>query len=355
MLPIDFVTDFIFQHFERVKITKNGEHFLTRCPLCGDSKKSKSKRRFNLEYNSGKPFWNCFNCGESGNFYELYSRIKSISTDEAFEELQKRFFRYNALNIQNRLSQQQNKNKLEEENIHTFNNLLKFFIDEKDKPVSYQQKKYLDALIKFRKQRKISNEFKLYVAIDGEYKGRIIIPLFENEKMIYFQARSINKSPIKYKNPPLKKRNIILNRNRFDKNKYIVICEGILDAYSVGFQGTTILGKDIENSFIEELNSLTDKGIIIALDNDITGIKSTFNFIKSSAFTNKVKYFIYPFEKIVDINDLKTKKNIINIYDFIVENSFSKEKWYIFNKFRLMEEIHCEADNTRKRLYTDRR
>ena len=89
MIDLETVTAFMLSNFEQVKITKNGTHFLARCPLCGDSKKNPFKKRFNLDYNNGVPGWHCFNCPneDHGNFYDIYSRIKGISYDDAVDRL----------------------------------------------------------------------------------------------------------------------------------------------------------------------------------------------------------------------------------------------------------------------------
>ena len=87
MIDLDVVTEFMFAHFEQVKSTKHGTHFLARCPLCGDSKKNPFKKRFNLDYNNGVPGWKCFNCDEEGNFYLIYSIQKGMSYEDAVEQL----------------------------------------------------------------------------------------------------------------------------------------------------------------------------------------------------------------------------------------------------------------------------
>lgn len=334
MIPLDFVTEFMLQNFENVKITKNGEHFLARCPLCGDSKKSKSKRRFNLEYGNGFPYWKCFNCEQSGNFYDIYGEIKCLSSDQAKEELKSRFLKYNPNNIKTKLMSTVKHVTIDDDK-PDFSPLLKNLIDENTKVNGVQQKKFQEYLIKFRKQRNIPDSIKLFVAIDGPYKGRVIIPIFENNEIVYFQARALTEYPSeKYKNPPLKKGNIILNKNKFDRNKYIIVCEGLLDVYSIGDQGTSCLGKIVTEDFINRLFAYTDKGIILALDNDKAGIDSTLNFIKGNpSLSNKLRYFIYPDKKFKDINDL-SNSDIINIYDFVVQNSFSKEKWYTTIKLK---------------------
>jgi len=69
MLDLEIINDFAYEHFENIAVSKNGMHFHSRCPLCGDSKKSSRKKRFHLDYNEGNPIWHCFNCNRSGSFF----------------------------------------------------------------------------------------------------------------------------------------------------------------------------------------------------------------------------------------------------------------------------------------------
>jgi hypothetical protein len=139
----------------------------------------------------------------------------------------------------------------------------------------------------------------------------------------------------KYKNPYFGKGDIILNKNSFDNNKYIVITEGILDAYSVGEQGTSCLGLDLSKDYIEKISNLTNIGIIVALDYDDPGIESVEKYYNEvlREFYNKIKikYFLMPnyFKKYKDINKLKVKEKIENMYEFIIENSYSYEGYII--------------------------
>jgi hypothetical protein len=52
MLSLEFVTEFLMENVENIDILKSGTHFQGRCPLCGDSKKSKKKKRFHLQFES---------------------------------------------------------------------------------------------------------------------------------------------------------------------------------------------------------------------------------------------------------------------------------------------------------------
>jgi len=86
-IPIQVISEFIYLHCQGVKTSKNGSHFHARCPLCGDSQKSLSKKRFHLDYNNGNPGYHCFNCGRHGSFIDLYSELKGISPFKARQEI----------------------------------------------------------------------------------------------------------------------------------------------------------------------------------------------------------------------------------------------------------------------------
>jgi 5S rRNA maturation endonuclease (ribonuclease M5) len=127
----------------------------------------------------------------------------------------------------------------------------------------------------------------------------------------------------KYLNPSVKKQSIILNRNNFDPNKSIVVTEGIMDAHMVGPQGTSILGKELTQEFLDIISQYTNKDIIVVMDNDEDGLKKTHDYIEQ--FKN-VKYFIMPrkFNNIKDLNQLAVKHNInkSEMYKLVCDNGY---------------------------------
>jgi hypothetical protein len=174
----------------------------------------------------------------------------------------------------------------------------------------------------------------LFVAYKGKFIGRIIIPIIEKDKIIYFQGRAIHEEmEPKYFNPSIYKQNIILNKNNFEKNKWIIAGEGLLDGFSVKNQGTCILGKELTEEFLNELNKCTENGIILAMDNDEDGIKKLIEYIEKFP---RLKFFIMPDEYIhlKDLNDLLKYININDMYEFVVENSFSNTKAKYIIKLR---------------------
>ena len=106
----------------------------------------------------------------------------------------------------------------------------------------------------------------MYVAYKGEFRNRVIMPIYQDNKMVYFQARTLTGSEKKYKNPTAPKQHIIFQKDIWDTTKPVIITEGLLDALSVGNQGTMCLGASINKHFLDQIPNP-----IIALDNDQTG------------------------------------------------------------------------------------
>ena len=348
----------MFNHFEQVKQSKRGTHFLARCPLCGDSKKNPFKKRFNLDYNNGVPGWNCFNCDEHGNFYDIYSRMLGISYDDAVDRLKnpawKRGDKEKDKEVKERtLHDSKRPVAKEETEFENYNWLL----DHCENPPA----RYQVALEKFREERRIPKWATLYICHDGRYRNRIIIPILDNENIVYFQARRIPGTNLvpKYDNPASPKEIIIINYNFFDPDKYIVVAEGIVDAWMVSAQGTTCLGKYISKEFLDQLFKKTKKGVIIALDNDDEGRKALYKFMNENKHAQRVKYFFHPseFTGYDDINSIVRHENVRNVYDMITQNSVNFSTAYtkltISNK--LLEGKKNANNENRKRLHKRKR
>jgi DNA primase len=337
MLNIEIVREFIYEHFTQITESKNGHHFHCRCPLCGDSKKSKSKKRFHLDYNGGNSIYHCWNCGESGSFLQIYSILKGISINDAKQAL----YKYNSNDIIQVLSRKKRDKVINEIEHDNFNYILKDCISISDTTEGHIQSKYKQYLLDFIKNRCLSKKVKLYVAYKGKFQSRIIIPIYDKyDNIIYFQARRLFKEMTKkYDNPTLEKGSIILNEYKFDKNKYIIVTEGLIDALNIGDNGTSVLGKEITESFLKKILKLTEKGVIIALDNDKVGLDSMKLFMKNNKYKKVVEYFLFPknHNKYKDINSYvqehQQNTSTNETYKFVVNNSHSFTATYM--KLRL--------------------
>jgi 5S rRNA maturation endonuclease (ribonuclease M5) len=327
VISLKFVSDFVFRHFENVTVSKHNTHFLARCSLCGDSKKNKRKKRFNLDWKMGNPVFQCWNCGESGSFVYLYSLIHGITEEDAKKEI---FSKYEPASLKERLAPQKYI-KQEKTELSVYNYILDDCASESLHVESQLWNSWVLCLNKFRLERQIPQERELLYAWKGDYKGRIIIPIRdESDNIIYFQGRRVSdedEGVIKYKNPVTEKTRIILNKHKFDPEKSIIAVEGLIDAFMIGDQGTTMLGKELHDDFFNELVQLTNKHVIVAFDNDEEGRKSLRKYLETTKHP-RLRFFLMPekYKDSKDINKLKVDHNIQNVYDFIVENSFTKVK-----------------------------
>jgi hypothetical protein len=328
----------MYENFERVSVSKNGTHFLARCLLCGDSKKSKSKRRFNLDFAGGNPIYHCFNCSRSGSFLQLYSYVKGLSVEESKKEL----YKFSPDRLTQQLSRKKVEKVIKQIAYEDHNWILEDCVSD-SVPMGILDRSYLEALKKFRIDRKIDSRYKLYIAHKGDYKNRIIIPIYdENNDIIYFQARRFPGSDVipKYKNPHIEKGSILLNKPNFDKDKYIIVVEGLIDAFMIGDQGTSCLGAEMNNKFMKELIDLGK--VIVSFDNDKTGYNSLIKFMKGkeksgrkkalppNKYAKKVKYFLYPdkYAGCKDINSVVVDFDVSDVYEMIVSHSYSYSTAY---------------------------
>jgi DNA primase len=326
----DDVNNFVYEYCSNITYNNNKWH--CRCPLCGDSKKNTNKKRFHITYNNGTPIFNCFNCNEGGSFITLYMRLKGISYKDAIKEL----FKYNSEKIQRKLNRNQRIKEKQKKKVNNYNYILDKCIKDTQKGIIYNR--YNKILQDFRTNRKISKDVKLYICFDGYFKDRIIIPIYdENNDIIFFQGRAIkpNQEP-KYLMPNSEKSSIIYNKPNFDRNKSIIITEGLIDAFMIGNQGTTCLGASITDEFLDELYTLTDKEVIICFDNDDAGKKAQHKVLTTSKYRNKLKFFVYPkqFHTHKDLNEIIMTNSINNCYEFIIKNAFNAFKIQIMNKIK---------------------
>lgn len=323
------VEEFLYGNCNKVKRSGNG--YVLRCPICGDSKKNPNMRRCNVDYYSKYDEWvyTCYNGGcpePSGNIQSLYSRVLGVSWKEANDELAEK--QYNAEKIKKRLDKR--KDHVDEvDETGTLDLDLKDCYSLTSKADDRRAKRYIDALKKFHIDRMIPLKYKVVVAHSGKYQNRFIVPVYHDGIMVYFQGRSMDNDMLpKYLNPVVKKEEIVLNIDKFDFTKHIIVCEGLIDSYSVdGFQGTSCLGAGVNDEYLGRIYAKDPKAkIIIALDNPDTDESGYANYVKiveNSRYAKRLRYFLMPTTEHKDLNDLRVNMGTsFNMYDYIVENSY---------------------------------
>lgn len=316
------VEEILYQYCGQIK--SNSDGWVIRCPFCGDSKKNPNIKRCHVDYypEADNYVFFCYNggCNESGSIYKLYAHLKGITYDEAKKELDDNTYSYTKL--KNKFKKRQEE-EIKKDNILKNLDISSYgLIGINSKTYSKREERYQKILKEFVEDRCVN--IKCFISTTGKFENRIIIPLYQDGKLVYFQGRRIKSTmENKYLNPVVDKSNIIPNINNLIPDDDIIIAEGILDMYSIEYNYTCCLGAYISDDFLDQIFNISKNNVIIALDNDDAGRLQINKMIKESKYGKRLKYFFMPYVDIKDLNQLKQEREIRNIYDFIKENSYS--------------------------------
>lgn len=107
----------------------------------------------------------------------------------------------------------------------------------------------------------------------GEYFGYLIIPFYTEGKLRYWNARLVIGSGPRYNNPPkditgLGKEFLIYNSDALGLYNQVFICEGAINALTMGDNAIATMGKSISRYQVNELIKAQAKRYIILLDPD---------------------------------------------------------------------------------------
>lgn len=107
----------------------------------------------------------------------------------------------------------------------------------------------------------------------GEYFGYLIIPFYTEGSLRYWNARLVIGSGPRYNNPPkditgLGKEFLIYNSDALGLYNQVFICEGAINALTMGDNAIATMGKSISRHQINDLIKAQAKRYIILLDPD---------------------------------------------------------------------------------------
>ena len=210
---------------------KANGHYNFRCPYCGDSAKSKLKRRGWLFDHKGNVFYKCFNCDKSTTYKQF---LKDFFPEEYGRYLADRAF-LDPTTLKSTYQAPVNTNFITREE---FMNLSGVFSTESGNKAA----EYLD-------KRKITNrdnffytpnygrllkqlQLKTYVHEFECNEERLLIPHFNRScHLSFLQMRVLNNSKIRYRTyKVIEDEYKLWNLDQVNLNKLIYITEGALDA-----------------------------------------------------------------------------------------------------------------------------
>lgn len=212
--------------FGSVNNSKEGYNF--RCNVCGDSKKSKYKRRGWILKQKTPWMYYCFN-GSCNATMPAHVWLKKYFYQHYIDYV-KETMQMEKVDITiKETSQPVEVNLPKEEQVFNIDD-LKYF-----KPImSNEHNKFFKIAKCLCETRKIPVEVwkKWFVAIDGKYVGRLIIPFYDDKGFIYyFQARALSSDySNKYINMVENRDEAIYNIHFIDRKKPVMLVEGPIDS-----------------------------------------------------------------------------------------------------------------------------
>lgn len=320
--------------FKRV----NSKSFNFRCPVCGDSRKSKYKARgYIFEKDKGGFIYYCHNCNVTLSIDKLIEtvdpvvyqefvreKISSGFTDQQnqrvvtpAEELAKKmkkptFIKATALNSLRKVSQLK------------WDHPVKQYVQNRKIPNKYHSKLFYAPRFKEFVNNILPNKFE---SLKND-EPRLVIPLIDKEKnLLGFQGRSFKKDSIRYITIMLDKNHPkIFNLDECDQNKIHYILEGPIDSMFVD-NSVAMAGGTLDWNYVNE-NS------VFVYDNEPRS-KETCDKIKK-VIDKGYKVCIFP-EHInqKDINDMVLANPRLNVNELLESNiSSGLEARIIFTAWR---------------------
>lgn len=258
-----------------------------------------------------------FKSGIAGSCYYLFKDLLGLdSSKQVLKYIMKNYGDGRFVEFENQINKEPESN----DNIIEEFNMI-------ERPTYFIQKEKIDAYgkrcLRYLTDRKISVDYirKMGYVYNKEsrFNKRIVIPYYQDKRMVYFQARAIDKeNKLRYLNPSgLDTKNFVFNYDELNDDE-LIICEGPFDAMSIDEQTATCMcsGDLSSKQLIKIFSKVKPKTIIYVPDADETGIKKMEGNIKRiytyADYSPKILVFNTP-EGCKDLNEMKIKtgKNFI--------------------------------------------
>jgi hypothetical protein len=167
----------------------------------------------------------------------------------------------------------------------------------------------------------------------GKYMGYIIMPIYLNGVMIYYNARRYMLDGPKYNNPDseqmgIGKSMIIYNMEALFTYKRVYMCEGLLNARTVGRKGISLGGKKISSWQLSTIIRSPVEEMVLLLDPDAM-LEST-KLAMDLSVHKKIKLVTLPTGK--DVNDL----GFASTLKYVATSKWLSygEAYYLHNKYK---------------------
>jgi DNA primase len=224
------------------------------CPTCSEEKGLyDGDGKGNLEVNYHTGVFQCWSCAQVHNTKGTIRKLFKLFGNKTHQK------RYELLIPEENYADKKEKEKI--------SGLDKNFISlvngngrEYSKAIKYLQDRNID--------ESIIKKFDFHYVVEGEYKGRIVVPsLSENKEYNYYVTRTYCNQRPKYLNPEADKNILIFNEGRISWDATIYLVEGVFDHIVVP-NSIPLLGKIVSEHLHEQLQLKSSANVVICLDDD---------------------------------------------------------------------------------------
>jgi hypothetical protein len=320
------IEKFLKEYVKEYKLLTNGE-IAINSPFVGDT-------TFDCRINVEKNCFHDFESDESGNIEKLAAEILKVSVEEA----RKILLKYGLDGIETTKPKFTKPAVINIKEISLPNNTFGFGKDDKRASISNSiaSKNFLmEKLVDYTLARKYKLRWTEMSYLDFKRQDqsrinmsfRIIIPTYEDGKLVYFQARDYSgKQNLRYKNPPkeIQPKSIIVPfYDLIIPSEILFISEGPWEAIQYG--GTYMLGPVLSDRQILKIKKKSPKAIYFVPDNDETGRRKLLSNVSNlrryiSCPIYIVKWWIGEYVKFKDPIDAKIKFDDLIKAEFIEAN-----------------------------------
>ena len=266
----DGLSDIIKRYVVLGRPNNSGWHGI-KCAVCNDY-----KVRAAFKFESDSVFYNCFNCGTKALYdaedRKISDRMKAILIAFGVPESDiQKCVSLTFFNEKKTAAPIESKPHLELPTKAVALPPLSYLISTDSSPWCEVAREYLSG-------RGISPiDFPFYVSDHEKWSGRVIIPYIFREKIVYWQARSMDQSIVpRYKNPTVEKENLFFNMDEVYRytDEPLIVSEGPLDARSIGKNGIAMLGSTLSEFRERELKKAAQRRkVIFLIDKNSNGYK----------------------------------------------------------------------------------
>jgi len=268
----------------------------TQCPFPGCDDNSN-----HLGLNLDSPVVSCFSCGRSGN-YLSYLAAKLNSWNKALEVIKKhtpRELKKQHLRIE--------KSRINQVTLPP----------EATKTPSKYQKQYIKGRGYDLKELEILYDF-YYCGPIGDWKNRIIIPVYYHNKLVTFSSIDIaDNSKLRYKHESKERsiihcRELLYGMEQIANKSIVMVVEGFFDKARIVQNCVSTMGTLVTETQLQLLTKF--KKVITVFDGDSAGRKNSKKIADNLSVFTEVERVLLPKEKDPDslgCQDIKELQNMI--------------------------------------------